>query len=183
MQVGFHFNQSRCTGCYTCIIACKDWHDVPAGPASWIRVIANESGQYPNPSLSYLFSACLHCAEPPCLPACPAGAIRKRTDDGIVIVDREACLGNVSCDCACLEACPHDAPQFGAEPEARMQKCDLCLERWPQGQKTICVEACPMRALDAGPLDELKARYGDIREAEGFVYSKDVMPSIVFKTK
>ena len=182
-QIGFYFNQSRCTGCYTCIVACKDWHDVPAGPASWIRVITNEGGKFPNPTLSYLFSTCFHCANPPCIRACPVGAITKREEDGLVVVDREICLGNVSCGSLCLETCPHDAPQFGAEPEAKMQKCNLCLERRSEGKQAICVEACPMRALDSGPLDELRARYGDRREAEGFVYSENVTPSVVFKAK
>lgn len=183
MQIGFYFDQSRCTGCYTCVVACKDWHDVPAGPASWIRVISNEKGKFPNPSLSYLFRTCLHCAVPSCVPACPVGAITKRKEDGIVVIDREDCLGNVSCDGACQEACPYIAPQFGAEPEAKMQKCDLCLERWAHKEEPICVEACPMRALDAGPMDELKVKYGNVRQAEGFIYSEDAMPSIVFKAK
>lgn len=181
MQIGFYFNQSRCIGCYACVVACKDWHDVPAGPASWVRVITNERGQFPNVSISNFFSTCFHCANPLCIRACPVGAIAKRRKDGIVVVDREVCLGNVSCD-ACLKACPYDAPQFGDEENAKMQKCDLCLERWPD-KKPVCVEACPVRGLDAGPLDELKAKYGDIREAEGFVFSKRAAPSINFKLK
>ena len=183
MQLGFYFDQSRCSGCLTCVVACKDWHDIPAGPVSWVRIITTEQDQFPNVSVTFLANHCYHCAEAPCVPACPVGAITKREEDGIVFVDREACLGNVSCGCDCLEVCPYDAPQFGAEPEAKMQKCDLCLERWVQKKKPICVEACPMRALDAGPANELKARYGDMREAEGFVYSEDAMPSIVFKPK
>ncbi len=46
-----------------------------------------------------------------------------------------------------------------------------------------CVEACPVRALDAGPLDELKKKYGDGREVEGFTYSKRTQPAVVFKPK
>ena len=37
-QIGLFFDQTRCTGCYACIVACKDWNDVPPGPASWMRV-------------------------------------------------------------------------------------------------------------------------------------------------
>lgn len=181
MQIGFYFDQSRCTGCYTCVVACKDWHDVPAGPASWARIVVNESGKYPNPSLSYLFSACWHCAKPSCMEACPVGAIMKRGEDGIVVVDKETCLGK-TCG-ACLDACPYGAPQFGAEDDARMQKCDLCSERRTEKKKPICVEACPMRALDAGALDELAGKYGSKREAEGFACSEQVNPSVVFRIK
>ena len=182
-QIGFYFDQTRCTGCYTCIIACKDWHDIPAGPANWIKVTATEKGKFPNLSLSYLFSACLHCADPTCAKACPVSAITKREDDGIVVVDREVCIGGEECKFACRKACPYDVPQFGAEPGAKMQKCDLCLERWVENRKPLCVEACLMRALDAGRLDELMAKYGDIQEADGFIYSKRVMPAIVFRPK
>lgn len=183
MQVGFYFDQSRCTGCYTCIVACKDWHDIPAGPASWIKVTAIEKGKFPNLSLSYLFTPCLHCADPICAKACPVNAITKRGEDGIVVIDREVCIGSEECKFACRKACPYDTPQFGAEPNAKMQKCDLCLERRAENKKPICVEACPMRALDAGPLDELKAKYGHIQEAEGFAYSERVAPSIIFNPK
>jgi len=64
-----------------------------------------------------------------------------------------------------------------------MQKCDLCLDRLEEGKKPICVEACPLRALDAGAMEELQAKYGDIRDAEGFGYSEKLIPSIVFKPK
>ena len=43
-QYGIYINQNRCTGCFACVVACKDWHDVPAGPASWIRVKTVEKG-------------------------------------------------------------------------------------------------------------------------------------------
>jgi anaerobic dimethyl sulfoxide reductase subunit B (iron-sulfur subunit) len=181
MQLGFYFDQTRCTGCFACVVACKDWHDVPAGPASWIRVIALEKGKYPDLFVAFLAMTCLHCLQPKCVAACPVNAITKREQDGIVIVDREACLGK---DCAlCLDSCPYGAPQFGAEENAKMQKCDLCMERWTEGKKPVCIDACPMRALDAGSVEELTARYGDVREAEGFVYSEDLAPSIIFKPK
>jgi len=37
MQLGFYFDQTRCVGCLTCVVACKDWHDIPAGPANWVE--------------------------------------------------------------------------------------------------------------------------------------------------
>lgn len=182
MQLKFYFDQTRCTSCFTCIVACKDWHDVAAGPASWIRVKTIEEGQFPKLFVSFLVTHCYHCAEPGCVETCPVQAIKKREENGVVIVDREACLGKDNCG-LCLETCPYDTPQFGAEDNAKMQKCDFCLERLGEGKKPICVAACPMRALDAGPTDELEKRYGKVREAEGFIFSAKLKPSIIFKPK
>ena len=182
MQLAFYFNQERCTGCYTCVVACKDWNDISAGPVSWIRVIAIERGKYPHPFVAYLPTACYHCAEPACIPACPVNAISKREQDGIVIAEKELCLGRSSCQ-MCLDACPYDAPQFSAEEHAKMQKCNLCLERWSEGKKPICVEGCPTRALDAGSLDEMRTKYGEVKEAIGFTYNEELRPSVTFKPK
>jgi anaerobic dimethyl sulfoxide reductase subunit B (iron-sulfur subunit) len=182
MQYGFHFNQNRCTGCFVCVVACRDWNDVPAGPASWMRIQTTEKGKYPEIFVANLPVTCFHCANPSCVPACPVAAIEKRDEDGIVLVDREACLGKDSCS-LCFDACPHDAPQFGDEDNAKMQKCDLCAQRLSEGRKPTCVDSCPVHALDVGPMDELRAEYGDASEAEGFDYSGDLAPSIVFKPK
>jgi len=154
---------------------------VPAGPVSWIRIKTIEKGQYPDLFVAFLPVTCYHCFQPACIPACPTGAITKRDEDGIVTVDTEICLG-AGCQ-LCLEACPYDAPQFGSEENAKMQKCDLCVDRWAEGKKPVCVDGCPMRALDAGHIDELKAKYGDVKCAEGFVYSEDLAPSVTFKPK
>ncbi len=147
------------------------------------RVKTIESGKYPNPFVAHLCATCYHCASPACIPACPVNAISKRPEDGIVVVDREACLGNAECAMLCRDACPYQAPQFGAEKAAKMQKCGFCLERWAEGKKPICVAGCPMRALDAGPLEEMKVKYGKVNQAEGFAYDKKVKPSVVFKPK
>ena len=182
-QFGIYFDQSRCTGCYTCVVACKDWYDIDAGPASLMRVRCMERGTFPDLFAAYLASPCYHCAKPPCIPACPQKAIAKRADDGIVVVDAAKCVGAEQCPKRCLKACPWGAPQFGPEPDARMQKCQLCLERLEAGQQTICVEACPMLALDVGPLEELQKKYGDGTHAEGFKYLARFRPSAVFKKK
>jgi len=182
MQMGFYFDQTRCTGCFTCSIACKDWHDTPAGPVNWLRVIEIEKGNFPDVFVAYFVNSCWHCVNPACVTACPVGAISKRQEDGVVVVDQEKCLGKDNCD-MCLQACPYEVPQFGAEQNAKMQKCNFCIDRLAEGKKPICVEACPMRALDAGPLDQLVAKYGKSQDAEGFIYSAELDPSVVFKPK
>ena len=152
MQIGFYFDQTRCTGCSACRVACKDWNDIPAGPENWMRVLYTEKGKFPKPFVSYMVAPCWHCAEPVCAAACPVGAITKRAEDGIVLVDSDACLGNEDCDVKCLKACPYDAPQFGPEDGAKMRKCNYCLDRHLKGKLPDCIEACPVRALDAGSL-------------------------------
>lgn len=96
MQLGFYFNQSRCVDCYTCVVACKDWHDVPAGPACWMRLQAIEKGKFPDVSVAFLAVPCYHCTDPSCVAVCPAAAITKR-EDGIVAVDRTKCREEASC--------------------------------------------------------------------------------------
>lgn len=182
MQMGFYFNQTRCIGCCTCVVACKDWHNIPAGPASWRRVITIEKGRYPDLFLAFLSTACHHCSKPACLAVCPVNAITKRETDGVVVVNRKVCLGNESCS-LCLEACPYDAPQFGSEENAKMQKCDFCFDRLAENKKPICVDACPLRALDAGNIDDLQAKHGNGREAEYFVYQDESDPCTIFKPK
>ncbi len=182
MQYGIYFDQTRCMGCFTCVVACRDWHDVPAGPASYIRLTTVEKGRCPELFVAFLPTFCYHCQNPACMDACPEDAVTKREEDGIVTVDAEACLGKDSCG-LCLEACPYDAPQFTAEENAKMQKCDLCINRLAMDKKPICVSGCPMRALDAGPIDKLKAKYGAVETAESFTYIEAQKPSVVFKPK
>lgn len=96
IQRSFYFDQTRCIGCFTCCVACKDWHDIPAGPAHWRRVTPFEEGKFPQPFLAYLSAACYHCEDPLCAVVCPAEAITRR-EDGIVVVDREKCRENARC--------------------------------------------------------------------------------------
>lgn len=183
MQLGFYIDQSRCTGCHTCVVACKDWNDLPAGSANWRWVSSVERGAYPKVFVGFASLSCLHCEDPTCVQACPVNAISKRDDDGIVVVDRDLCQGNLECSMFCKHACPYEVPQFGQEEGAKMQMCDLCAERWQESKKPICVDACPLRALDAGPLEELESRYGDLKEVMGFLYAEETRPSVVFKAR
>ncbi len=183
MQLGFFIDQTRCSGCFSCSVACKDWNDLPAGPASWIRVVTIERGIFPNTFVAFFPATCFHCDKPPCVESCPMHAITKRKEDGVVLVDSEKCLGKDDCAMFCKEACPYDAPQFANERDSKMGKCNFCAERLLKNQRPICVEACPTYALDAGPINELIAKYGEGREAEGFLYSPTACPSVVLKPK
>ena len=181
MQIGFYFDQERCIGCHTCAVACKDKNDIPAGSVHWRRVRLLERGKYPQPRLLRLSLACNHCAEPACIPACPVSAIHKREADGVVIVDRERCLGGDGCGRFCLTACPYEAPQFGGEPNPKMQKCDLCLDRLEVGEKPVCATACPMLALEAGPVEALEREHITTLHTEGMPDPFQARPSLRFR--
>jgi anaerobic dimethyl sulfoxide reductase subunit B (iron-sulfur subunit) len=182
MQFGFYFDQTRCIGCDTCVVACKDWHDIEAGPAGLCRVTTLEQGKFPDIFVVFLFNACFHCEDPQCIRVCPVSAIHKRESDGIVIVDSEICLGRDACG-ACSDACIYKAPAFGSGRNSKMKKCDLCVDRLAEGTKPICVAACRTRALEVGPIEELKSKYRTGEPAVGFLSSGECAPSVVFLPK
>jgi anaerobic dimethyl sulfoxide reductase subunit B (iron-sulfur subunit) len=149
-QYGFYYDAGRCIGCRACVLACKDWNNNEVGESVyWRHVTTVESGKIPNLCLTNQSMACNHCAQPACLAVCPAKAISKRSEDGIVVVDKSKCIGCKSCG----EACPYGAPQYGSD--GKMQKCDLCLDKLKRGEKAACDAACTGDALYAGPLHEL----------------------------
>jgi anaerobic dimethyl sulfoxide reductase subunit B (iron-sulfur subunit) len=178
-QWGFYFDQSRCSGCLTCILACRQWHH---SRINWRRVETIEQGEFPQLTVAFLSLSCLHCDCPACVATCPADALWKRPEDGTVQIDDQRCLGRDICG-QCLNVCPYEAIGFKDEPDAKAEKCDFCLQRLQQNEKPLCVLACPTRALDAGPLAELKDTYGDRQEAKGFGYDAAIRPSIVFNCK
>ena len=76
--------------------------------------------------------------------------------------EAERCL-----NCAgslCRDVCPYGSPQFGDEENAKMQKCNFCIDRWAENKLPICVAACPLRALDAGPVE---ASGSEVRQGPG----------------
>lgn len=157
-QYGFYIDTSRCVGCNACVIACKQWHDVEPGPAKLVRVHQWEKGAFPDIDLRVMPVMCFHCENPNCLKACEHEAIYKEDKYGAVLVDRDKCVG----DRKCFEACPYGTPQYKSDdPQEKMLKCTMCFDRLEEGLSSICVLSCSLRALDFGPLDDLKARYGD----------------------
>lgn len=155
MQLAFYFDQTRCTGCHTCVVACKDWHDLPAGEVSWRRVSTHEEGKFPDVGVYHVSVSCNHCEKPACAESCTEGAIYKREKDGVVLVDSEKCTGGCR---ACEKACPYGAIQFRPDSRAKAEKCDFCADRLENSESPICVAACPMRALDAGTFESMSRR-------------------------
>ena len=162
---GMAIDLTRCVGCQTCTIACKQEHGLPAGTA-WRFVADCEVGAYPDVRRLFLPMQCMHCAEPPCVPVCPTGASRQR-DDGIVWVEYEACVGCGYCAMACPYQARHlvheangyfDVPTPSEAAQARparhgvMTKCTFCKERVDAGRAAglapgVDADATPMCAV------------------------------------
>lgn len=143
-QRGFLFDAGRCVLCHACEVACQAAHGL-SPQMQWRKVVEVWEGHFPAVTRTFVSISCLHCAEPPCQRACPSGAISKRTENGVVVVDGQLCTGCREC----YEACPRRVPQFGAD--GVMGKCDLCLDR----AAPACAAACPTAALRSGTMAEL----------------------------
>ena len=156
MQYAFYVETERCIGCNTCVMACLDWKDIKPGQHLQLRRVTTiESGKCPDVRLTNLSLSCMHCGKPACMAVCPTGAISKRAEDGIVVVDQNKCIG-----CRyCFFACPFGAPQFG--DDGTMQKCTYCLDRTTKGLDPACVATCPAHALHAGTMEELAKLAGE----------------------
>ena len=178
MQRGFFIDTTRCTGCFSCASACKNWNRLPPTVADapgtqtpkWRRIVTVEAGAYPDASIVNVSLSCMHCEQHACVNVCPQGAITKRAEDGIVVVDESKCIG---CH-FCFHACPFGIPQFGAG--GVMQKCQYCLDRVEQGLDPACVATCPAGALKAGTMEELASLVAT-RAAQRLVGS--TQPSVV----
>jgi anaerobic dimethyl sulfoxide reductase subunit B (iron-sulfur subunit) len=79
----------------------------------------------------------------------------------------------------CSWACPYGAPQFNEEQNV-MTKCDMCFDLVDKGERPACVESCPYRALDFGPLDELQAKYGTFADPAPLPDSSITQPAVVY---
>ena len=170
---GFHFNQSLCSGCHSCMMVCKENHHLPEG-AFFRRVSSFVSENGSKPGVFHLSLACNHCMDPACVANCPVGAMYVDEEDGTVQHDDSACIGCQSC----VKACPYGAPQF-VEAKTITEKCDMCAELQAHGEEPACVAICPQRALKIGDIDELRAEYGDVRDIQPLPDSAQTEPNVV----
>ena len=143
-----------------------NWEDDLAGTFSERKVDPNLKGldttgyeAFERSFMFYVPRLCEHCLHPSCVPSCPSGAIYKREQDGIVLINQDRCRGWRQC----VSACPYKKIYFNYE-RMKSEKCIFCYPRIEDGQPTVCAETCVGRMrymgvvlYDANKIEEYAA--------------------------
>src|SRR5699024_1542544 len=95
--------------------------------------------------MMYLPRLCEHCLNPTCVASCPSGAIYKREEDGVVLIDQDKCRGWRMC----VSGCPYKKIYYNWST-GKSEKCILCYPRLESGQPTVCSETCVGRIRHLG---------------------------------
>lgn len=161
---GMGVQVDKCIGCAKCMEACKIENNVPREPfffRTWVEKYAirdgaeveiqtigtgkiaraHEDGVDKDVIRSFFVpKLCNQCAHPPCVQVCPVRATFS-TDDGVVLVDGDRCIG-----CRyCIQACPYGARYLHPDTHTA-DKCTFCYHRVSRGLLPACVEVCPTQA-------------------------------------
>jgi len=172
---GFFTDTTLCIGCKACEVACKEWNGLPAdhmgltghsydntgdlGAYTWRHVAfiekigsGDERAREMKPFQSnwlMMSDVCKHCANAPCLEACPTGSIF-RTEFDTVVVQQDICNG-----CGyCVPACPFGVVELSME-DGKAHKCTLCYDRLKGGLEPACAKSCPTDSIQFGEINEL----------------------------
>jgi len=149
--------RSKITGEYIDIEAGPNWDDDLGGSRIYARNDPNLDGlsederrqlfEIERMVYFYLPRICNHCLNPSCVAACPSGALYKRGEDGIVLVDQTRCRGWRSC----VAACPYKKVYYNWS-SGKSEKCLLCYPRLESGQAPACFHSCVGRIRYLGVL-------------------------------
>ncbi|WNS74068.1 4Fe-4S dicluster domain-containing protein [Bacillus sp. DTU_2020_1000418_1_SI_GHA_SEK_038] len=171
-KMGFVVNIDRCIGCHACEVTCKSFYQLePEVSRRRVRQLPETIAGVP--TRAYLSMACNHCDMPACRDACPVGAYTKR-EDGIVIHNQDLCIGCQMCG----KACPYSVPQYDPVKK-KMNKCSMCFERLDAGELPICVQNCPLEAIQIVDLNE--PQYQNLaKTVPGFPDPSITQPNIRF---
>ncbi|MBV8682562.1 MAG: 4Fe-4S dicluster domain-containing protein [Caulobacteraceae bacterium] len=175
---GFFTDTTVCIGCKACEVACKEWNNLPADDIgltgdsydntgalsanTWRHVNfiersgdggVRDNDQTPFQSGWLMMSdVCKHCHNPPCLEACPTGALFK-TEFDTVVVQQDVCNG-----CGyCVPACPFGVVDI-SKIDGKAHKCTLCYDRLKGGLEPACAKSCPTDSIQFGELEVLQEK-------------------------
>ena len=145
-RYGMLINTKRCVGCFACRLACQMKNELEP-EETFIKYDMLERGTYPSVHAEVVPSQCMHCEDAPCQKVCPTHATYT-TDDGVVLVDPERCIG-----CKyCMAACPYGS-RIQIEATGIIEKCRFCYHDDQVGSPA-CVGTCVTGARVFGDLDD-----------------------------
>ena len=167
---GYIVDTTRCIGCGACVRACKIENDVPETfYRTWVErfeIDKNEKVRVDSPKGAiesfkqdnfesaevvkafFVPKICNHCYNSACTQVCPVGA-SYHSPDGVVLIDKEHCVG-----CGyCVQACPYGC-RYVDHAKGTADKCTLCYHRIQKGEAPACVNACPRNARIFGNLKD-----------------------------
>lgn len=188
---GMVIDLERCNGCQACEVACRSENNIAVGgpqaaaegrTISWMRVVTEIEGEWPEIRTRVMPLPCMHCDRPPCTAVCPVRATSIDAE-GIVAQVYPRCIG-----CRyCANACPYTvksfnwwAPEFpestlpmlnpsvSTRPVGVIEKCTFCHHRLQRARDQAraegrplreadyvpaCAESCPTKAITFGDLD------------------------------
>jgi protein NrfC len=138
----------KCVGCLSCMMACSLVHEGKTSLSlSRIQVLNNPFERFPDDIIQ---EQCKQCVNPPCVAACPTGALHIDPTTGVRVVDKEKCIFCFKC----MKACRNVPSMMIPNVEKKyMIKCDLCMDTPYWGEKGgvdgkhACEEACPFKAI------------------------------------
>ena len=171
---GFIVDTTRCIGCGACVRACKIENKVPDHYfRTWVERYEIDEDEVvhvdsPDGALEgfhgdrvtskhvvkgfFVPKLCNHCRNSACTQVCPVGATF-HSPDGVVLIDREHCIG-----CGyCVQACPYGC-RYISHSIGMADKCTLCYHRLHRGLENACVAACPREARICGNLKDPDSR-------------------------
>lgn len=168
-EIAMLHDVARCSACRACMVACKQWHDLPADmttpfegqyqshkdltPTTWNLIEMNErvdsKGKF---HWDFFKRQCMHCGDPACVKGCPEDAIEQQ-ENGAVVIQTDKCVG-----CGyCTHNCPFSVPKINKETN-KSTKCDLCFDRIAEGMEPACSKTCTADAIRFGTKDDMLKR-------------------------